>query len=171
MDIIIDDLSDHEFLTRILCEPLKNSLTPKPIEFLLDIVKHDHTPDHHKVNMMKYISDVYHEQIMDHKTEFCKGLTSIRQKEKWLETMEIFSDSKYDWIRENLIESTSILKYVHVYHSYFRIYNENLKMKKEIDVLKNKLEQFELHMKYMPEGEGYYETKEHFETSQKLQTL
>jgi hypothetical protein len=165
-----NDLCLDDFL-EMICKPLEKRHSPKPIELLLDLVEHYNTPDYQKIQIIEYIYDVYPEQIFDNKYKLCNGLKSIINPEKWLESMELFSDEKYNWIREEFLEDSYDSKYIHIYNRYFerctenKIYKEeNSKMKEEIEGLKKKIEELELHLKYMPGGEGYLEAKEHLES-------
>ena len=170
IDITMNDLDDYDFL-EMICKPLEKRQSPKPIELLLDLVEHYNTPDYHKIQIIEYIYDVYPEQIFDNKYKLCNGLKSIINLEKWLESMELFSDEKYNWIREEFLEDTYDSKYIYIYNRYFerctenKIYKEeNSKMKEEIDELKKRIDELELQIRYMPHGVGYLEAKKEFES-------
>jgi hypothetical protein len=158
-----DVLGDDDFLMA-MCKPLEKREYPKPINILLDLFEHYNNTDSNRVKIIKYIHKVYPEQIIkEYKDEICEGLKSIISPELWLESIELFSDEKYEWFHEEFRKDIYDHKEFYLYNRYFEMCRENKEYEQEIRELKERLEELELQIKYMPGGEGYYEAKENFD--------
>lgn len=155
-----DELYFEDFLDAIT-KTLTKSKTLPSIELILSLCKY--TSEKNILCIFRYVVKTFPEEINKHKLVFKDILKSIEKSTLWLECIEILSDTKYKEIQDEIIlenESNT----THLFNRYLERYKSMKSFKKENDELKERLKLLELQIKYMPYGDGYYETKEHFES-------
>jgi hypothetical protein len=126
--------------------------------------------DENSIVIVKYIFENFsEEEIKKYKYYFHDKLLLPRSSEKWFEYINFLRKYNYDFIRfDELCQSHNTYateeriqylfpKYLEAIRKLEDLENENEKMKKKINEL-------ELHIRYMPNGDGYMEAKDHFET-------
>jgi hypothetical protein len=180
-----NDLCLDDFLTAI-CKLLEKHQALKPIEFLLnDIAEHNDIRDFHKVKIMKYLSNVYPDEINKYRNEIYHLFCCTYGQEEKLKFSEILLDEKYEWFHKlvgnEYITSNATL----LFNKYIKQCREMKLMEEEIKIIKaenleqkKRIEELELHkrfgsdepfqIKYMLGGEGYQEAYENFRLAQTM---
>jgi hypothetical protein len=120
-----------------------------------------------RYNVIRYLVHKFSiEVIKEYKSHF-KFI--FKDPNIYMDYLDLFCDSKYEFLYEQLGKSGRhtnqlMLEYLHVGRDRNEKRERVKSLEEENSLLKKKIEDLELQMKYMPGGEGYEEAKKHFET-------
>lgn len=163
-------LSEDNFLD-IIVESLEKAKSRVDITCPLFLMKMAMDIDNEKnrYNVIRYLVRKFPiEVIKQYKSHF-KFI--FKDPNIYMDYLDLFCDSKYEFLYDQLGKSGRhttqlMLEYLNV----ARDRNEKKERVKDLEeeniLLKRKIEEMELQMKYMPGGEGYQEAKKHFEIIQ-----
>jgi hypothetical protein len=161
-------LSEDDFLDTIVecLEKAKKRIDITcPLFFIKMVMDIDN--EKNRYNVIRYLVHKFPlEQIKEYKSHF-KFI--FKDPNIYMDYLDLFCDSKYEFLYEQLGKSGRhtnqlMLEYLNVARDRNEKREQVKSLEEENSLLKKKVEEMELKMKYMPEGEGYYEAKKHFET-------
>jgi len=119
--------------------------------------------------IVRYIFEKFNAKEIEKYSYFLYMREKIPSSEKiWFDYVKLLYDYKYDTIRlfhQDYDPNTGRTKIL--LQNYFCQCEKINLLEEENYHMKKKIDEMELHIKYMPGGEGYLETKKHFESFHK----
>lgn len=164
----------HKF-DKIICEDgldfIVNQLSKKnlitPSEFIFELGKY--ADDKYKLEITKCIVKHFPDKLtLDNTRDI---LNSISSSKIWVECIEIlcyyYPDDQFKGCNKPF--NTYLLpKYIERYKQVNKLEEKNKELEQENCDLKEYIKQLELHIRYMPQGEGYQEAYENFRLAQTM---
>lgn len=131
----------------------------KFLHFLLEIGFYSNNDTKEKI--LNYVIEKYPNDLKFYEIDIYHIIrniqTSCEDKMKWI---EIFSGEEYKYLHYHIHREIGTKEW---YDRYIKNYRSLMEIKRENEDLKKQIEILEAHIDYMPDGNGYKETKEHFE--------
>jgi hypothetical protein len=135
---------------QIICEEGLDLIVQKaPSILIFELAKH--APDHHKIELVKCIAKHFSDKIDKDNTQTI--LHTIQTPQIFLACVEILCK-----FGTHIFRNCDWRPFAsHIFSRYLERFLEVDQLKTEMQDMKNKIHQMELHIKYRPQGEGYLE--------------
>jgi hypothetical protein len=146
LDFIIEILSRKKYIL--------------PSTFIFEIGKY--SPDDHKLEIVRCIVKHFPDKLDKYNTK--KILDTIISSQIFIECAEILCNYDSNNIFCNCNRTYNNL----LFDKYIERYKQVNKLEKENYELKEQIKQLELHIRFMPHGEGYQEAYENFRLAQTM---
>ena len=143
----------------------KNIISPSI--FIFELGKY--APDNYKLEIVRCIVKHFPDKLDKDNTRDI--LNSISSSKIWIECIEIlcyyYQDDQFKGCNKPF--NTYLLpKYIERYKHVNKLEEKNKELVEENYELKEQIKQLELHIRYMPHGEGYQEAYENFRLAQTM---
>ena len=157
----INDLLNPDFLNAIKYS-LNGSKLLSACRLILNIAE-----EMDELTKLKLIEFIVH-NFDSHEIEKCKSLFQFNffNYEIWIQYIDLLANKNFNFIKHE--NNSNLQRHARkLIYSYIDKTNIANQFKSDIEMLKEKVESLELQIDYMPGGEGYNQTKAHFEFIQK----
>jgi hypothetical protein len=151
----------HELIDIIL-KSISKSKEIIPLKFILDL-QNENIGDTNKLFLIKYIFEKFETKQIQNYNLYTN---QPKEADKWYEYITFLSN--YDFINvDKFFSSSNFSSYLESKLRYsvrkiMSIHNEMKELQMENQKMKKKIEELELHIKYIPGGEEYMEAEKRF---------